>query len=62
MLLGISRSESKYGVSIQESYQRGAVDFKGQTMNLLKGGLTDVIIAGIVREPVVIMKTANNEF
>ena len=59
VLLGISRVESKYGVTVQkESYQRGAVDFKGQTMNLLKGGLTDVIIAGIVREPVVIMKTA----
>jgi len=27
-------------------------------MNLLKGGCTDVIIAGIVREPVTVMKTA----
>ncbi|GIS71260.1 MAG: hypothetical protein CM1200mP10_08370 [Candidatus Neomarinimicrobiota bacterium] len=42
----------------KESYQRGAIDFKGQTMNLLKGWMTDVIIAGIIREPVTIMKTA----
>ena len=42
----------------KESYQRGAIDFKGQTMNLLKGGCTDVIIAGIIREPVTVMKTA----
>ena len=59
VLEGIARAESKHEITVQkESYQRGAIDFKGQTMNLLKGGCTDVIIAGIVREPVTVMKTA----
>ena len=59
VLEGIARAESKHEITVQkESYQRGAVDFQGQTMNLLKGGCTDVIIAGIVREPVMVMKTA----
>jgi len=59
VLEGISRAESEHEITVQkESYQRGAIDFKGQTMNLLKGGCTDVIIAGIVREPVTVMKTA----
>jgi len=59
VLEGIARAESEHNLTVQkESYQRGAIDFKGQTMNLLKGGCTDVIIAGIVREPVTVMKTA----
>ena len=59
VLEGISRAESEHEITVQkESYQRGAIDFKGQTMNLLKGGCTDVIIAGIIREPVTVMKTA----
>ena len=59
VLEGIARAESEHEITVQkESYQRGAIDFKGQTMNLLKGGCTDVIIAGIVREPVTVMKTA----
>ena len=59
VLLGISRAESKYGILVQkESYQRGAKDFAGQTMNLQKGKLTDVIIAGIILEPITVMKTA----
>ena len=50
VLEGIARAESEHEITVQkESYQRGAIDFKGQTMNLLKGGCTDVIIAGIVR-------------
>ena len=58
-LEGIARAEAEHEITVQkESYQRGAIDFKGQTMNLLKGGCTDVIIAGIVREPVTVMKTA----
>jgi len=59
VLVGIARAEEEHEITVQkESYQRGAIDFKGQTMNLLKGGCTDVIIAGIVREPVTVMKTA----
>ena len=59
VLEGIARAESEHEITVQkESYQRGAIDFKGQTMNLLKGGCTDVIIAGIIREPVTVMKTA----
>ena len=59
VLEGIARAEAEHGITVQkESYQCGAIDFKGQTMNLLKGGCTDVIIAGIVREPVTVMKTA----
>jgi ABC-type branched-subunit amino acid transport system substrate-binding protein len=59
VLEGIARAEAEHEITVQkESYQRGAVDFQGQTMNLLKGGCTDVIIAGIVREPVTVMKTA----
>ena len=59
VLEGIARAEAEHEITVQkESYQRGAIDFKGQTMNLLKGGCTDVIIAGIVREPVTVMKTA----
>ena len=58
-LLGCVEAEEKYGITVQkESFQRGATDFMGQTMNFMKGGITDVIIGGIVREPVIIMKTA----
>ena len=58
-LLGCVEAEEKYGITVQkESFQRGATDFMGQTMNFMKGGITDVIIGGIVREPVTIMKTA----
>jgi ABC-type branched-subunit amino acid transport system substrate-binding protein len=59
VLEGIARAESEHNLTVQkESYQRGAIDFKGQTMNLLKGGCTDVIIAGIIKEPIIVMKTA----
>tara|TARA_B100000315_G_scaffold57327_1_gene51611 strand:+ start:3843 stop:5009 length:1167 start_codon:yes stop_codon:yes gene_type:complete len=58
-LLGCAEAEEKHGISVQkESFQRGATDFMGQTMNFKKGGVTDLIIGGIVREPVIIMKTA----
>ena len=58
-LLGCTEAEEKHGISVQkEAFQRGATDFIGQTMNFMKGGVTDVIIGGIVREPVTIMKTA----
>ena len=58
-LKGCSEAEEKHGVTVQkESFQRGATDFVGQTGNFMKGGCTDVIIGGIVREPVTIMKTA----
>ena len=58
-LKGCAEAEAKHGVTVQkESFQRGATDFVGQTMNFMKGGCTDVIIGGIVREPVTIMKTA----
>ena len=58
-LLGCAEAEEKHGITVQkESFQRGATDFVGQTMNFMKGGVTDVIIGGIVREPVTIMKTA----
>jgi len=59
VLKGIAEAEERHGITIQkEAYQRGAADFQGQTMNLVRGKITDVIIAGIVREPVTIMKTA----
>ena len=58
-LLGCAEAEEKHGITVQkESFQRGATDFVGQTSNFMKGGVTDVIIGGIVREPVTIMKTA----
>jgi|TARA_B100000315_G_scaffold20204_1_gene17750 branched-chain amino acid transport system substrate-binding protein len=58
-LKGCAEAEAKHGVTVQkEAYQRGAADFLGQTMNMMKGGVTDLIIGGIVREPVTIMKTA----
>ena len=58
-LQGAAEAEEMNGITVQkESFQRGATDFVGQTSNFLKGGCTDVIIGGIVREPVTIMKTA----
>ncbi|MEA1882603.1 MAG: ABC transporter substrate-binding protein, partial [Candidatus Marinimicrobia bacterium] len=58
-LQGCAEAEAKHNITVQkESFQRGATDFVGQTMNFMKGGCTDVIIGGIVREPVTIMKTA----
>ena len=59
VLKGIAEAESRHGVTIQkEAYQRGATDFAGQVMNLNKGGATHVIIGGVVREPIIVMKTA----
>ena len=58
-LQGAAEAEEMNGITVQkESFQRGATDFVGQTSNFMKGGCTDVIIGGIVREPVTIMKTA----
>ena len=58
-LHGAAEAEEMNGITVQkESFQRGATDFVGQTSNFMKGGCTDVIIGGIVREPVTIMKTA----
>ncbi|MBT3180208.1 MAG: ABC transporter substrate-binding protein [Candidatus Marinimicrobia bacterium] len=59
VLKGTAIAEEKAGISVQrEAYQRGATDFAGQVANLMKGGVTDVIIAGIVKEPIIVMKTA----
>jgi len=59
VLKGIGEAEAEFGISVQkESFQRGATEFAGQVMNLMKGGCTHVIIAGIVKEPIIIMKTA----
>ena len=59
VLKGTAEAENRNGVSIQkESYQRGATDFAGQVGNLIKGGANHVIIAGVVKEPIIIMKTA----
>ncbi len=59
VLEGAAKSENRSGISIQkESYQRGATDFTGQVGNLIKGGANHVIIAGIVKEPIIVMKTA----
>ena len=59
VLKGIAEAEERHGITVQkEAYQRGATDFAGQVMNLLKGGTTHVIIGGVVREPIIVMKTA----
>ncbi|MBL7012973.1 MAG: ABC transporter substrate-binding protein [Candidatus Marinimicrobia bacterium] len=59
VLKGAAVAESSTGVAIQkEAYQRGATDFAGQVANLMKGGATHVIIAGVVKEPIIVMKTA----
>ncbi|MFQ6677026.1 MAG: ABC transporter substrate-binding protein [Fidelibacterota bacterium] len=59
VLKGAGEAETRTGVSIQkEAYQRGATDFTGQVGNLIKGGATHVIIAGVVKEPIIVMKTA----
>ena len=60
VLKGVSTAEKKTGTFIQkESYQRGATDFAGQVVNLMKGGANHVIIAGVVKEPIIVMKTAS---
>lgn len=59
VLKGAAEAEKRNGVSIQkEAFQRGATDFTGQVGNLIKGGVNYVIIAGIVKEPIIVMKTA----
>jgi len=59
VLKGAAAAEARTGISIQrEAYQRGATDFAGQVANLIKGGATHVIIAGVVKEPIIVMKTA----
>ena len=59
VIKGVEESEAEMGITVQkESFQRGATDFAGQVMNMMKGGCTHVIIAGIVKEPIIIMKTA----
>ncbi len=59
VIKGIEEAEAELGLSVQkEGFQRGATDFSGQVMNLLKGECSHVIIAGIVKEPIIIMKTA----
>lgn len=59
VLKGAAAAEARTGISIQrEAYQRGATDFAGQVANLTKGGATHVIIAGVVKEPIIVMKTA----
>ncbi|MAG20674.1 MAG: hypothetical protein CMF77_00685 [Candidatus Marinimicrobia bacterium] len=59
VLKGIAEAEERHGITCQkEGYQRGATDFAGQVMNLMKGGATHVIIGGVVKEPIITMKTA----
>ena len=59
VLKGAAAAEERTGISIQrEAYQRGATDFAGQVANLMKGGATHVIIAGVVNEPIIVMKRA----
>ena len=59
VLKGATEAESRTGVSIQkEAFQRGATDFAGQVGNLIKGDVNHVIIAGVVKEPIIVMKTA----
>ena len=60
VLKGAAEAESRTGVVIQkEAFQRGATDFTGQVGNLIKGGANHVIIAGVVKEPIIVMKTAS---
>lgn len=59
VLKGIAEAEERHGITCQkEGYQRGATDFKGQVMNLMKGGVTHVIHGGVVKEPIITLKTA----
>jgi len=59
VLKGVAEAEQEHSITIQkEAYQRGATDFTGQVGNLMKGGVTQVIIAGVVKEPIIVMKTA----
>ena len=59
VLKGAAEAENRSGVTIQkEAYQRGSTDFAGQVGNLIKGGANHVIIAGVVKEPIIVMKTS----
>jgi branched-chain amino acid transport system substrate-binding protein len=56
---GVMTAEEKHGITIQkESFQRGTTDFTGQVSNVMKGDCDYVLIAAIVKEPIIIMKTA----
>ncbi len=56
---GAEASEKKHGISIQkEAFQRGTTDFTGQVRNVMKGGCDVVLLAAIVKEPIIILKTA----
>lgn len=56
---GVEAAEKSHDISIQkEAFQRGTTDFTGQVRNVLKGGCDVVLLAGIVKEPIIIMKTA----
>jgi len=58
-LSGIKEAEAEHGITVQrESFQRGATDFTGQVGNVMKGGCDYVLIAAIVKEPIIILKTA----
>ncbi|MBC8322966.1 MAG: ABC transporter substrate-binding protein [Candidatus Marinimicrobia bacterium] len=60
VLKGAGEAESRHSISVQkEAFQRGATDFTGQVGNLIKGSATHVIIAGVVKEPIIVMKTAS---
>ncbi|MFQ6673724.1 MAG: ABC transporter substrate-binding protein [Fidelibacterota bacterium] len=59
VLKGVAEAETRHGITVQkEAYQRGATDFAGQVGNLMKGDVSHVIIAGVVKEPIIVMKTA----
>jgi len=60
VLKGAALAEMNSKRTIQKvAYQRGATDFTGQVGNLMKGEANHVIIAGIVKEPIIVMKTAS---
>jgi len=59
VIKGIKEAEARHGITVQkEAYQPGAADFAGQVANMNKGRATHVIIAGVVKEPIIILKTA----
>lgn len=56
---GTEAAAARHGITVQkESFQRGSTDFTGQVRNVMKGGCDVVLIAAIVKEPIIIMKTA----
>ena len=60
VLKGAAQAEINGKRTIQKiGYQRGSTDFTGQVGNLMKGQANHVIIAGIVKEPIIVMKTAS---